>query len=280
MSSSSFSAALPVSHMVDLTVRYCKLESELQLASQEASAAREGQEHYRRLGSAQYASAKQAMCQVAEVYLEEGRQQAAAMMEQEQQLVSRCGGVLVSEARAYQTALHQGNEAVAQLQQEAALVHWIKQRADEAFSHEHVVCQRLQIELAQSAMAIAHHENHANMIESRCVRYRDQRDAALRECDLCENLARDANHLATKRYDMYRDIGTRYVALQDHFLGLRSLHEARSEATEVRSMQEATVYMRLSSELESATLTEAQVRASLLSRAAGLPPPGRFPQPM
>ena len=67
--------------MVDLTVRYGKLESELHLASQEAAAAREGQEHFRRLGSALYASAKQAMYRVAEVYLEEGRQQAAAMME-------------------------------------------------------------------------------------------------------------------------------------------------------------------------------------------------------
>ena len=80
------------------------------------------------------------MYQVAEVYLQEGREQAAAMVEQEQQLVSRYGGVLVSEARAYQTALTQGNEALAQSQQEAALVQWIKQRADEAFSHEHVVC--------------------------------------------------------------------------------------------------------------------------------------------
>jgi hypothetical protein len=81
------------------------------MASQEAIAAQEGQEHFRRLGSAQYASAKQAMYQVAEVYLEEGRHQANAMMEQEQQLVSRYGHVLVSEARAYQTALTEGNAA-------------------------------------------------------------------------------------------------------------------------------------------------------------------------
>ena len=84
------------------------------MASQEALAAQEGQEHFRRLGSAQYASAKQAMYQVAEVYLEEGRQQATVMLEQEQHLVSRYGTVLVSEARAYQTALTEGNAAVAQ----------------------------------------------------------------------------------------------------------------------------------------------------------------------
>ena len=68
---------------MDLTVRYGKLESELQMASQEATAALAGQEHYRKLGSAQCASAKQAMCQVGEVYLQEGREQASAMMEQE-----------------------------------------------------------------------------------------------------------------------------------------------------------------------------------------------------
>ena len=101
----SSSSALPVSDLVDLTVRYGRLESELHMASQEALAAQEGQEHFRRLGSAQYASAKQAMYRVAEVYLEEDRQQATVMMEQEQQLVSRYGTVLVSEARAYQTAL-------------------------------------------------------------------------------------------------------------------------------------------------------------------------------
>ena len=72
---SSSSSTLPVSDLVDLTIRYGKLESELHMASQEAIAAQEGQEHFRRLGSAQYASAKQAMYQVAEVYLEEGRHQ-------------------------------------------------------------------------------------------------------------------------------------------------------------------------------------------------------------
>ena len=142
------------------------------MGSQEASVALEGQEHYRKLGSAQYASAKQAMYQVAEVYLRDGREEAHDMMEQEQQLVSRYGSVLVSEAKAYQSARTQGNEALAQLHQEAALAHWIKQRADEAFSHEHVVCQRLHVELAQRALSIAHQEEHVQLLESRCVRYR------------------------------------------------------------------------------------------------------------
>ena len=164
----------------------------------------------------------------------------------------------MSEARAYQTALHQGNEALAQLHQEAA-VQWIKQRANEAFSHEHVVCQRLQIELAQSAMAVAHHENHANMVEYRCVRYREQRDAALRDCDLHENRARDANHLARQRYDMYQNVDAHYTALQGQFLELRSMHQARGAASEVRSTEEATVHTRLSAELEPAQLSERQI---------------------
>ena len=165
-------------------MRYGKLESELQMASQEAAAAREGQEHNRRMCSAQYASAKQAMYQVAEVYLQEGREQAQAMMEQEQQLASRYGHVLVSEAQAYQTARTQGNVALAQLHQEAALAHWIKHRADEAFSHEHVVCQRLHVEHAQKALSVAHHEEHVQRLESRCVRYREQSDQAQRVCDM------------------------------------------------------------------------------------------------
>ena len=116
-------------------------------------------------------------------------------MEQEQQLVSRYGGVLVSEARAYQTALTQGNEALAQLQQVAALMQWIKQRADKAFSHEHVVCQSLRIELSQSALAVAHHERHAHMLESRCMRYREQRGQAQFACSHEETQARDAHRV-------------------------------------------------------------------------------------
>ena len=108
-------------------------------------------------------------------------------------------------------------------------------------------------------MAIAHHENHANMIESRCVRYREQRDAAQRESDLCENLARDANRLAQMRYDQSRDIGNRYVAVQDESLELRALHLARGEASAGHGRQETKVYARLSSELEHARLSEFQL---------------------
>ena len=127
--------------MVDLHVRYGKLECELQVASQETAAALAGRERFRLMGSEQYARAKQAMYQVAEVYLEEGRSHAREMMQQEQQLVSRYGAVLVSEARAYQHAQIQGSEAVQQLQQETALVPWIKNRAEEAFAREHVGCR-------------------------------------------------------------------------------------------------------------------------------------------
>ena len=54
-------------------------------------------------------------------------------------------------------------------------------------------------------------------------------------------------------------MGTRYSALQDQFLELRGMHEARGEATAAQNMHEAATYRRLSSELESATLTELQL---------------------
>ena len=249
---SSSSSQLPVSRMVDLHVRYGKLECELQVASQEAAAALASRERFRLMGSEQYACAKAAMYQVAEVYLEEGQAQAQEMMQQEQQLVSRYGSVLVSEAHAYQQAQIQGNEALQQLHQEAALVQWIKNRAEEAFAREHVVCQTLRIEAAQQSTAMSHHEQHIQELENRCLRYRTQRDEARRASDAAEVTARMAEERALHRHEAYNSLSAAHAQLQNRLAHAGfEITAARDSAAERASYAEMSAQVRDAQDAES-----------------------------
>jgi len=238
--------------MVDLHVRYGKLECELQLASQEAASALASRDRFRILGSEQYACARTAMYKVAEVYLEEGRSQAQEMMQQEQQLVSRYGQVLVSEARACQQAQIHGNEAVRQLHQETALVHWIKNRAEEAFAREHVVCQSLRVEAAQHSTAMSHQEQHIHELESRCMRYRTQRDEARRASDAAEVTARMAEERALHRHEAYNSLSAAHAQLQNRLAHAGfEITAARDSAAERASYAEMSAQVRDAQDAES-----------------------------
>ena len=75
-----------------------------------------------------------------------------------------------------------------------------------------------------------------------------------------ETRARDAYHMANQRYDMCQNVGTQYVALQDQFIELQGMLRARGASPEARSAEEAEIFARLSSNLESAQLSERQIQ--------------------
>ena len=120
------------------------------------------------------------------MYLAEGRSQAAALVEQEQQLVSSYGDAVVQEAREFQESQTLGRAKLQTLQREGAMVHWIRQRAEEAFTREHIACQTLRVDLAQIHMTCVHHEQHAQHMEARAKQLLDQRNSARESCVAAE----------------------------------------------------------------------------------------------
>ena len=101
------------------------------------------------------------------------------------------------------------------------------------------------------------------MLESRCVRYQEQRDEALHARDASDMIAQEARELAQRRTDQHRHLGLQCVALQDQFTELRGMLRATEQTTEVQGMQEMRVYARLSAEINGVQLQNREMERAM-----------------